>query len=746
MSRGDDIKRAAEAEREYSASILTAGLAFIKRGHPVLPLWPFQKIPMTKDGFKSATTDPSVLREWHDRTPLMGIGIRTDDITIADLDTKTKEGVRYVGDETFAALIKGHEEVLNTLTSRTWSGGSHYWYAGNAGRSSGGLGLNVDICGGPRGYIIPPPVRIHAFDPKLTLPEPCPAPLQCRRGECEDLATCEHLESLCKHPILCPYTHAYEWVTPLDEWRDLPPWPQLFVDRAEAVKKERRAALRPTRASTKLIPIGGRNEPLHRYLSALRGKGMDDVEAAVDQAMRDFVPRCEGTIERATVLEMATRVFAEYPKGQPQAARGGEGNGGGGESLAKQYLAVFDEAEATLCHEQDDIEIVRLQHKGAFQTHKIISRSFRKILQYHIYKAGLPPSKTALDIALETLTARALHDGEVVQTFNRIAGDGKEWIEIDLGPPIDHLGPPRWKSAFFHKDAETWVIGPHRSAFLRSKSMQGYPDLPKDLTDLTGDQRPRLFELRFFVQHIYSENHWALFLAFLVQGLFPSNTSYVPLVLHGLRGTAKSTISGYCTDLLDPSSIKTRRLPRKPEDLPAAAESSHFLPFDQIDRLPVWMSEDFSSLATGGSFGGRKLYEDMEELVKHFKRVLLLSGIGVEKGLKGDLAERSYAIRVNKFKKGQRMDEDDLEAAWLAARPRITVALFDAVLYALKHKGLISKSITSDFRMMHSASIAIACEPLFGVEEGTVLKALREQKRENLSGELDGRSRSRRPA
>jgi hypothetical protein len=109
------------------------------------------------NGFKDATTDPGIIKNWWSKRPKANIGIRTgkaSDIFVLDLDRKKgKDGVKVL------------EELENklgplpvTATVLTPNHGEHryYCYEGGIGSGADVLGAGVDTRG-DRGYIIAPP-------------------------------------------------------------------------------------------------------------------------------------------------------------------------------------------------------------------------------------------------------------------------------------------------------------------------------------------------------------------------------------------------------------------------------------------------------------------------------------------------------------------------------------------------------------------------------------------------------------
>ena len=114
------------------------------------------KHPMTRDGFKSATTDPDTIKSWWERWPAANIGIRTGTVSgiwVLDLDGPA-------GIAALAELEAKHGCLPKTLTALTGGGGKHLYF-----KTTNGLeiknrtkvaGLSIDVRG-EGGYVIAPP-------------------------------------------------------------------------------------------------------------------------------------------------------------------------------------------------------------------------------------------------------------------------------------------------------------------------------------------------------------------------------------------------------------------------------------------------------------------------------------------------------------------------------------------------------------------------------------------------------------
>jgi putative DNA primase/helicase len=142
-------------------------LAFALRGWPVFPLKPNAKVPLTSHGFKDATTETQIIREWWNKYPDANIAIATGQVSgIAGVDVDIKNGAK--GCESLA-LLKG---MTQTLTVRTPSGGWHYYYLCPEGglRSRNSLLPGIDLKA-DGGYLVAPGSRIDGKDYEWLAPE-----------------------------------------------------------------------------------------------------------------------------------------------------------------------------------------------------------------------------------------------------------------------------------------------------------------------------------------------------------------------------------------------------------------------------------------------------------------------------------------------------------------------------------------------------------------------------------------------
>lgn len=144
-------------QRAQLVDAAIAAIEYARRGWPVFPC-SIQKKPMTRNGFKDATTDEQTIQQWWSKTPQSSIGIATGSVPgllVLDVDFPD-------GPDSLSNLEGKHGPLPATLEQRTGSGGRHLIFKNPVGvtikNSAGKIGPNLDIrCEG--GYIIVPPSR-----------------------------------------------------------------------------------------------------------------------------------------------------------------------------------------------------------------------------------------------------------------------------------------------------------------------------------------------------------------------------------------------------------------------------------------------------------------------------------------------------------------------------------------------------------------------------------------------------------
>ena len=148
-------------------------LAYAATGWPVFPCRPGDpacpaiadpgarcecKAPLTRNGFKDATTDPGVIRAWWGKLPAANVAIATGTPgpDVLDVDVKPGgSGYTALGKLKRAGLLTGAVALV-----RTPSGGAHVYYAGTSQGCHALPRHRLDFKSAG-GYVLAPPSSVH---------------------------------------------------------------------------------------------------------------------------------------------------------------------------------------------------------------------------------------------------------------------------------------------------------------------------------------------------------------------------------------------------------------------------------------------------------------------------------------------------------------------------------------------------------------------------------------------------------
>jgi hypothetical protein len=309
-------------------------------------------------------------------------------------------------------------------------------------------------------------------------------------------------------------------------------------------------------------------------------------------------------------------------------------------------------SEARLFHTPSGDLFASIPVNGHVENWPLKSRRFRHWLlgRYYAETQGAPKNQ-ALQEAIGIFESKANFEGSEHPVFTRLAErDGKIYID---------LGNDAWEAVEI--DSSGWrVISDVPVKFRRARGMA---PLPYPVRNGSG-----VSELRRFV-NVASEQDWILLVAWLVAAFRPAGP-YPVLVLHGEQGSAKSTTARLLRSLLDPNTAPLRGEPRDLRDVMIAATNAWVLSYDNLSRIPGWLSDAFCRLATGGGFATRELYTDSEEMLFDAQRPLILNGIE-ELANRGDLLDRSLILYLPSIPEEQREAETKFWGDVEAARPTI---------------------------------------------------------------------------
>ncbi len=265
--------------KSASEHLLTAALRYAAQEFRVLPIHTRErngicscgkpkcqnigKHPRTKNGWKDASADPKVIKDWWRRWPRANVGIvtgATTGIVVLDVDP------RHGGEKSLEELLRTYGPIPTTWMCHTGGGGRHFYFKhpGGTFRNKPSLLPGIDLRG-DGGYIVAPP-SLHATG------------------------------------------QTYEWGLSSRiggvELADMPGWlrKKLTAPRPPAVRSQ---------GASGPILEGSRNDSLCSLAGAMRRKGMEE-QAIVAALLAENACRCQPPLPNEEVLNIAKSVM-RYP-------------------------------------------------------------------------------------------------------------------------------------------------------------------------------------------------------------------------------------------------------------------------------------------------------------------------------------------------------------------------------------------------------------------------------------------------
>jgi hypothetical protein len=357
----------------------------------------------------------------------------------------------------------------------------------------------------------------------------------------------------------------------------------------------------------------------------------------------------------------------------------------------KSYCGAGSTREAGgLFHTRDKIAYADIGIFGWRETWPVRSRNFRHwLVRIYYQMTGMAPNSEALQTALALTEARAFFDGPEREVFTRVGGaNGKIYID---------LANESWES--IEIGSVGWRVLTSKQVPVRFRRASGL--LPLSAPQAGGS----VDDLRSFL-NVRSDDDFALVLAWLL-GAMRDRGPYPVLALMGEQGSAKSTLATILRSLVDPNTAALRSFPREDRDLYIAASNGWIVGYDNVSRVPPWLSDALCRLATGGGFSTRKLYTDDEEQLFNAQRPVVLNGIE-DFVNRPDLADRTIFLTLEPIPEEKRKAEQALQNELDRVRPQILGALLDLIVVGLQR--LPRVRLTRLPRMADFALWGTACE------------------------------------
>jgi hypothetical protein len=216
-------------------------------------------------------------------------------------------------------------------------------------------------------------------------------------------------------------------------------------------------------------------------------------------------------------------------------------------------------------------------------------------------------------------------------------------------------------------------------------------------------------------------------------GIF-SRGPYAHIVLHGEKGSAKSSVMKYLCCIVDPSVKVLRGLPKDYHSLAIAARNAHIFTCDNVSRLNTQQSDILCRLSTGDTFVTRRLYSDDSENILKLQRPAIINGIS-DLVVSGDLLERTVILTLPTIKPEERRDIADMDSEFAKVHPRILGAVLSAVSVALRN--LPNVTLEAKPRLVDFVRFIEAAAPALHWKPTAYVTAFINNQKENARSELE---------
>jgi len=356
------------------------------------------------------------------------------------------------------------------------------------------------------------------------------------------------------------------------------------------------------------------------------------------------------------------------------------------ETEAAIHVKLIEESGMNVFSDQYGQEWARVPMRGHHELHRLGSKAFRNWLIRYFMRRGEVISQRAAREWVALLEAMA--EDERRELANRSTwADDRHTLWIDL---VDS------ERRAVRLTSAGWRVMPDPTGLFRRFAHQHA--LPEP------DPKGNIKELLTRLALLPSANDRLLLVAFVVTALVPMPRPILTLV--GPHGSAKSTLSSMLRRLLDPSRVELLGRDAR-ADLPLVF-FKHAVPvFDNIDGMTPHEADLFCQAVTGRGITRRKLYTDADEFIFSFQRAIIVNGLRLPTN-RPDYLDRALIIELERLPAEKRQLLEQVDAAFMEARPRLLGGLLNALSQALARLPQVSTEGLSRMADFHRLGRAVA--------------------------------------
>jgi hypothetical protein len=179
-----------------------------------------------------------------------------------------------------------------------------------------------------------------------------------------------------------------------------------------------------------------------------------------------------------------------------------------------------------------------------------------------------------------------------------------------------------------------------------------------------------------------------LLLMVYIVTLFIPDIPHAMLVLHGEKGSAKSTLQTLIKLLVDPAKPRLLTVYKDPKEFIQQLAHNHVAFYDNLKHTPQWLSDEACKAVTGVGSTKRKLYSDDDDIVYEYRRCLGFNGINISL-TEPDALDRSLMIELERIKRENSRQENEIMEEFYRLRPFLLSYVFDILSNSLAIKPTI---------------------------------------------------------
>jgi len=276
-------------------------------------------------------------------------------------------------------------------------------------------------------------------------------------------------------------------------------------------------------------------------------------------------------------------------------------------------------------------------------------------------------STEAINNAVNLLQAKAEYDSPTFPLSLRVTwSKDKKEIYYDLSDE-------KWRVINITKDGWQVVDNPP-VLFTR------YNQIPQ--VEPKRNYKPDIFDKFIALTNLKGEGSKLLLKIYIVS-LFIPDIPHPILLPHGEQGSAKSTDQTLIKLLVDPSKPTLLTVHNDRNEFIQQLAHNHVAYYDNIKRVPDWLSDEACKAVTGIGQTKRRLYSNDEDFIYEYKRCLAFNGINISL-IEPDAIDRSILIELERITRENRKLESEIFAEFKELRPGLLGYIFDILIKTLQ--------------------------------------------------------------